>query len=425
MTQQAEYAIAVIGGATAGAEAAGIFSQHGILSVVFEQNDRPYGKIEDGLPKWHVALRRKEYATIDRNLTQPHVYFVPRTQVGRDLDLRELVDDWGFHAVVLTNGAWRDRTLSIEGAEAYVGRGLVYQNPFIYWFNHYHEQSYDGEHYEILDDTIVVGGGLASIDVVKVIQLELALRALRERGIEAELVELETKGIPKVLARHDLNWEELGIRGCTLFYRRRAEDMPLVSVPEGASEAQRAKVERGRARVLEKAMTKYLFRVKTQHAPVGLLVEDEHLVGLKFARTQVEGGRVQLTDETVQVRGSMVISSIGSIPERLEGIQMRGELYDFQDWDLGHLADFPTLFSAGNVVTGKGNIVDSRKHARHVAGYMTEQYLALSEGVKKLEPLTPEARQSILKRVRDHQERVGYDGSYRDWIEAVTPPDQI
>ena len=156
MTQQAEYAIAVIGGATAGAEAAGIFSQHGILRVVFEQNDRPYGKIEDGLPKWHVALRRKEYATIDRNLTQPHVHFVPRTQVGRDLDLRELVDDWGFHAVVLTNGAWRDRTLSIEGAEAYVGRGLVYQNPFIYWFNHYHEQSYDGEHYEILDDTIVV-----------------------------------------------------------------------------------------------------------------------------------------------------------------------------------------------------------------------------------------------------------------------------
>ena len=425
MTEHAEYAIAVIGGATAGAEAAGIFSQRGILSVVFEQNDRPYGKIEDGLPKWHVALRKKEYGTIDRNLTQPHVHFVPRTQVGRDLELRELVEDWGFHAVVLANGAWRDRPLPIEGAEAYVGRGLVYQNPFIYWFNHYHEQSYDGERFEILDDTIVVGGGLASIDVVKAIQLELALRALRERGIEAELVELETKGIPKVLTRHDLSWEELGIQGCTLFYRRRAEDMPLVSVPEGANEAQRTKVERSRARVLEKAMSKYLFRVKTLHAPVGLLVEDGRLVGLEFARTRVEGGRVQLTDETIQVRGPMVISSIGSIPEQLPGVEMRGELYDFQDWDLGRLADFPTLFSAGNVVTGKGNIVDSRKHARHVAGHMTEHYLELADGVKKLEPLTPEARESILKRVRDHQDRVGYDGAYRDWIEAVTPPDQI
>jgi NADPH-dependent glutamate synthase beta subunit-like oxidoreductase len=51
------YAIAVVGGATAGAEAAGIFSQYGILTVVFEQNPRPYGKIEDGLPRWHVGTK--------------------------------------------------------------------------------------------------------------------------------------------------------------------------------------------------------------------------------------------------------------------------------------------------------------------------------------------------------------------------------
>ncbi len=425
MTEPAQYAIAVIGGATAGAEAAGIFSQHGILSVVFEQNDRPYGKIEDGLPKWHVALRKKEYRTIDRNLTQPHVHLVPRTKVGRDLDLRELADDWGFHAVLLTNGAWRDRPLPIEGADAYVGRGLAYQNAFIYWFNHYHEQTYQGDRFDILDKTIVVGGGLASIDVVKVIQLELALRALRERGIAADLEELETKGIPKVLEAQGLRWEELGLEGCTLFYRRRAENMPLVSMPEGADEARRAKVEKSRARVLEKARSKYLFGVQTLHAPVGLLVEQERLVGLEFARTRVEGGRVHITDETVQVRAPMIISSIGSVPEPLSGISMRAELYDFRDWDVGRLEDFPTLFSAGNVVTGKGNIVDSRKHARHVAGYMTEHYLKLADAVQTLEPITPETRESILKRARDHQERAGYDGDYRAWIERVTPPDLI
>ena len=89
MSEPEAYAIAVIGGATAGAEAARIFSQRGILSVVFEQNDRPYGKIEDGLPRWHMALRKKEYQTIDCNLTQPHVHYVPRTKVGRDLDLQQ------------------------------------------------------------------------------------------------------------------------------------------------------------------------------------------------------------------------------------------------------------------------------------------------------------------------------------------------
>ena len=108
MDGEESYSIAVIGGATAGAEAAGIFSEQGILTVVFEQNARPYGKIEDGLPRWHKLLREKEYRTIDQKLTQPHVHLVPETKVGRDLELRELTDHWGFHAVVLANGAWSE-----------------------------------------------------------------------------------------------------------------------------------------------------------------------------------------------------------------------------------------------------------------------------------------------------------------------------
>ena len=68
MSEPERYAIAIVGGATAGAEAAAIFAAQGILTVVFEQNDRPYGKIEDGLPRWHVGLRRKEYDTIDDKL---------------------------------------------------------------------------------------------------------------------------------------------------------------------------------------------------------------------------------------------------------------------------------------------------------------------------------------------------------------------
>ena len=36
-------------------------AERGAICVVFEQNDRPYGKVEDGLPRWHVGLRRKEY----------------------------------------------------------------------------------------------------------------------------------------------------------------------------------------------------------------------------------------------------------------------------------------------------------------------------------------------------------------------------
>jgi NADPH-dependent glutamate synthase beta subunit-like oxidoreductase len=425
MAEPEEYAIAIIGGATAGAEAASIFSDHDILTVVFEQNARPYGKIEDGLPRWHVDLRRKEYATIDEKLGKPHVHFVPRTKIGKDVDLRELVDEWGFHAVVLANGAWRDRPLPVEGADAYVGRGLVYQNPFIYWFNHYVESSYDGPHYEIPDGTIVVGGGLASIDVVKVIQLELTLRALRERGIEEDLIELEVKGIPATLAKHGLRWEDLGCEGCTLYYRRRPEDMPLVDMPEGANDKVQERVRKSRARVLEKAMSKYLFEFQPLCAPVDLVVEGDRLVGLGFARTRVEEGRVSMTDERIEVRAPQVISSIGSIPEPTAGIESKGELYAFEDWELGRLPGLSTLFSVGNVVTGKGNIVASRKHARRVGAYVVSDYLGLVESVKKLAPLAPAARKRILERVRELQAHADYDGDYRAWIDAVTPPDMV
>jgi NADPH-dependent glutamate synthase beta subunit-like oxidoreductase len=419
-----QFAIAVIGGATAGAEAADIFAKHGILTVVFEQNPRPYGKVEDGLPRWHVGLRAKEYATIDAKLGQEHVHFVPNTKVGRDVGLRELCDSWGFHSVVLANGAWRDRPLAVPDAEKWVGKGLVYQNPFIQWFNHRHESAYRGPVFEAKDDTIVVGGGLASIDVVKAINLELAAGALREKGVELDYEDLEVEGIPKALAAHGLTWEGLGFEGATLFYRRRVEDMPLVSLPDGANEKVVAKIEKTRAHMLEKAVSKYLFHVRPLRAPHSLLIENGRVVGMRFAVTKMEGGKLVTTAETEDVRGSQVISSIGSIPEPIEGVPQKGELYAYSDWDLGRLPDFPTLFAAGNVVTGKGNIVDSRKHARHVGNYVRDEYLKLANGVKTLEPLAPERRESLLKRVRARQERVAYR-SYAEWIKAARPPEFI
>jgi len=126
-----------------------------------------------------------------------------------------------------------------------------------------------------------------------------------------------------------------------------------------------------------------------------------------------------------------VISSIGSIPEEIPGIPMKGELFAFSDWELGRLADWPTVFSAGNVVTGKGNIVASRKHASQVAERMVEdlrdQAAALAEqvaeAVAERPPLAPDALRELEARVRARQEAVGYTGDYASWIARVTPPD--
>lgn len=440
------HCVAVIGGATAGAEIASRLADRGVSVFVFEQNKRPYGKIEDGLPRWHEALREKEYETIDEKLTRPSVEFVPSTKVGRDVAFKALANEWGFSAVVLANGAWRDRPLPIEGADAYLGKGLVYQNPFVIAFNHAERGDLPNARYEILPGAIIVGGGLASIDVAKIHTLEATVRELAKRGIETDVVELEVKGIPKILSGHGLAFEDLGIVPPTIYYRRRVEDMPLMSAPEGADAARIAKVEAGRMRMLEKSTEKYCFKLQPLSAPEALLVENGRLVGLRFRRTKMENGRLSMTDETFEARGPVVISSIGSIPEPIEGIAMKGELFDFKDWEIGRLEGYPTVFSVGNVVTGKGNIVASRKHATQVSEAAVEAYLGVGgedrSAAAEARPGMPEADftadqvlaslgnakppsdeqiAKLRERVAKLQRAVGYD-DYKSWKEKVGAP---
>jgi ferredoxin--NADP+ reductase len=82
------HVVGIVGGAVSGSVAAQILAERGCEVVVFEQNDRPYGKIEDGLPRWHTKLRRQEYDKIDARLARPNIHFVPRTRLGRDMEFR-------------------------------------------------------------------------------------------------------------------------------------------------------------------------------------------------------------------------------------------------------------------------------------------------------------------------------------------------
>lgn len=428
-----------------------MLAERGVLVVVFEQNPRPYGKIEDGLPRWHVKLRRKEYETINDKLSRPGVHFVPCTKIGRDLSFAELTSTWGFSAVLLAHGAWRDRPLPVRGADDYLGKGLVYQNPFIYWFNHFTERGYDGPQYEVLDGTLVVGGGLASIDVIKVIQIELVRAALAERGIDEDMHKLEQEGIPAVLDEHGFTWQELGLRGGQIIYRRRIEDMPLAEMPDDADEARKQKVEATRRRIVDKAMQKYLFTVKPLRVPVGLLTEGDRLVGLKLQRTRIDerGGAEPVEGAFEDVRAPLVVGSIGSVPEPMDGVEQDGHLYRWVDPDLGRLGGYESVFSTGNVVTGKGNILASRKHSVRVTTHVIEEYLGLGNGrhegeqallaaseaegdaaaaqvletLRDRPPLDAAAVDALLARVAARREAVGFTSSYREWLAHVTPPD--
>ncbi len=446
-SNQARHVVAVIGAATAGSEIARILAQRGALVIVFEQNLRPYGKIEDGLPRWHVKQRKDEYEEINQRLEHPNIEFVPGRRLGRDIDFEDLRTRWGLNVMVLTHGAWRDRPFPVDGADQYVDRGLVYQNPLIYWFNHYPEKSYNGPRYDLTPGAIVVGGGLASIDVVKVLQIEMTLKALAQRGINEDMVRLEREGVEPVVESHGLKYADLAIKPCKLFYRRRVIDMPLSDVPPDAPPKRQEAMRNARAKILEKAMRKFLFEFQELRVPTGLIVENGRMVGVNFSRTEVADGQVRTIPDTAEeVRAELTISSIGSIPEPIAGVPQKGEVYQYRDVKSGLLIDGPTaVFAAGNVLTGKGNIKDSLESGTEIGTLVAEAYLGLDGSQPSLGDLARKAvdaeAQSIIKvmdkrpelsraevepilaKVRELQKAVGYGGSYREWIAKMTPPD--
>jgi len=424
------HAAAVIGGAVAGAEIARALAEAGAYVAVFEQNERPFGKIEDGLPRWHSALRNTEYGRIKEKLSHPDIDFVPKTKIGRDLSFEQLVGEEGFSLVVLACGAWRDRRLPVDGAEHWVDRGLVYQNPFIIAFNRA-----DAPLEAVVEGALVIGGGLASIDVCKVMQLDGVRKKLLERGIDVDIEEMEKAGIHKTLELHGLSVEEIGLEPATLCYRREAEDMPLLEMPAGADEARQEKVKRTRARALDKAMGKFGFRFQPLCKPEAL-VGGERLEAVRFRRLKKnERGRLEDTDETFDLKTRLVVSSIGSIPDPIDGVEMKGELFDFSDEPIPRLEGHRHVFAVGNVVTGKGNIIASRRHASQMAERLLDTFLGL-EGdhdeeveladsieadakahahtlvheAKQLPRLSPERVGGLRAQVQARQEAVGYEG---------------
>jgi len=423
-----QHVVLVCGGAVSGSEAASLCASRGVLTIVVDQNPRPYGKIEDGLPRWHDKLRKQEYAKIDENLSRPNVLFVPSTKIGRDVSFEQVTRGFGLSAVLLANGAWRDRPLEVPGVDQFVDKGLAYQNSFVYWFNHFPEPDYDGPRYEVPDGAIVIGGGLASIDVVKIINLDLYSRALAARGINVSTVELEHAGIPKVLEKHGLTVEQLGIKGCMLYYRRSKREMPLAS-PKNDTPEEQAKIANVREKLMDNVMRKCLVRFEGNHVPVGTVVEGDRLVGLRFRRTETVDGKLrEIAGSDYDVRAPLVASSIGSVPVKMEGVPTKGELYDFTNWDTGELRGLPGVFGLGNVLTGKGNIKDSRQNAIDVGERVLDGYVGVRaqtenvmDATQARPTLTTEQVKALLEWVAQRWAAVGHDGDYATWMKRVTP----
>jgi ferredoxin/flavodoxin---NADP+ reductase len=170
-------------------------------------------------------------------------------------------------------------------------------------------------------------------------------------------------------------------------------------------------------------------------------------VGLKVAETRVKGRKAEaVAGSEYRLRAPMVISSIGSVPEKIPGIVMKSEYYDFNHESLPRYGESDHVFGVGNVVTGQGNIRSSLLHNQEVTTKLIENYIgvgdertasarfytgaeargtaqaqAVRDQVQLMPSLSYQEVAAIEQRIRAFQERVGYTGDYDSWIASVTP----
>ena len=395
--------VLIIGGAVSGSTAVKKLTDEGIRCVVVEQNRMPYGKIEDGLPRWHEKQRISEYFKIDDIISNDLVDFVPLTRIGEDISFEEIYN-MGWSCIYFANGAWKDRSFPIKEIEQF--DNFYYQNPFVYWFNHYHESSYNGPKVDIKDDAIVIGGGLASIDVCKITQLELVRQKVESKIENFDIIEMEHKGIPKYLEQYDLKYEDLGIKGTTLVYRRNVENMPLTTIPEDAAPEMVDKRKLARRKILNNTLDKFLFKVAECTQPVGLSYEDNMLNGIEVVENEIIDGKLIAKENSNKIlHGNTFISSIGSLPEPIQGIPMDGSTYNIIDEDSGKFDELDKVHGMGNAITGKGNIKASRVSAKTV-GDLT---------IDLINDIDKDLIDNIDSKVKEWQSKSSYDGNYFEW----------
>ncbi len=439
--------IAVIGGSIAGSEAAFILAEKGFRVVVFEMNDLPYGKIEDGLPKWHVNLRNKQEQNIDLKLDHKNIRFVPKVKLGRDISFDDLVNQWGFTVIILANGAWKDRNLPVDKIDKFVNNGLVYQNALVYWYNHKHEPDYKGNIYDIKDEAVVVGGGLSSLDVMKLGMIELVQKALLQyKDIDIDLFIMERKGISKVLNELNLSLEDLNLKGMTLVYRRNAADMPLKSTRDDSTES----VEKARVvseKLLKKYKENYLFNFIPLSSPIEMVEKNGKLEAITFHKNKMVNKKlIAVKEEKFVLNTSMLISSIGSLPEKIGGLPYDNSILKMKNKNGYRVDGFTNVFAIGNAVTGRGNIQESKKHGTLMTNKIIDQHIQeddifeewlvnyneriKSEVRQKIEEIETEIRskkimpniviENILIKTKTLQKKVGYT-TYKKWIKSKTP----
>jgi ferredoxin--NADP+ reductase len=160
--------VTIVGAGPAGIFTAGALTEQDAVPVEVHILDRlptPFGLVRHGVAPDHTVIRdvRK---TLQRVLERDAVRFTGNVEVGSDVSLAEL--EASAHAVVLTYGAARDRSLGIPGEQL---PGSVAATDLVSWYCGHPDTEPSAVEALLLGATsaVVVGVGNVALDLVRIL----------------------------------------------------------------------------------------------------------------------------------------------------------------------------------------------------------------------------------------------------------------
>ncbi len=143
--------VGVIGCGPAGMTAAIVLARNGYDVTIFESKDMIGGMTQYGIPEFRLG--HPVFVRYKKLLLGLGIKVRPNTTIGGALKIEDLFRD-GYAAIFVGTGAWRPRTLNIQGESlAHVHYGISYlENP---------------SHHDLGANVVVIGMGNVAMDVAR------------------------------------------------------------------------------------------------------------------------------------------------------------------------------------------------------------------------------------------------------------------
>ena len=155
---------------------------------------------------------------------------------------------------------------------------------------------------------------------------------------------------------------------------------------------------------------------------------------------------IPLKGETFTLNTPLLISSIGSLPDRINGLPYDGATLSMKNTNGYIVKGFTNVFAIGNAVTGRGNIQESKAHGNMMTNRIIDHHLEkddlfeewlvnYNENLKSLvqeqieeidkeiqskEIMPDEVIEGILDKTEALHKKIGYT-TYEKWIKLKTP----